>query len=80
VTRLGTLCKSWCARKQHHTGACWSRRQVWRRRLDDVLAWVIVGLVLAGIVAAIGGGMALHAHLVYDDWTCGFSRCVKLRP
>lgn len=51
-----------------------------RNAVSEVLSAMLVVLILAAIVAGIGGVMALRGHLLYDDWSCGFAKCVKVRP
>lgn len=40
----------------------------------EAMIFIVVFAVL------IFGGKAIHAHFVYGDWTCGFARCVKVKP
>jgi hypothetical protein len=40
-----------------------------------------VGLLLAITIAAAAIGIpALYGDQVYDDWRCGFSKCVRVKP
>lgn len=42
---------------------------------EVLIAILCAVLILLGIAAGV-----LHAHVVYDDWTCAFSHCVRLKP
>lgn len=35
--------------------------------------------ILVTIVVVCLGLEILHAELVYDDWTCAFAKCVKVK-
>jgi len=41
-----------------------------RPRLDDALCFLLAVLIIAGWVG--------YNAVAYDDWTCAFTRCVKV--
>jgi len=69
---------SWTCSKCGTPHALPEERQACRRR-DRVRFWIEVNLLLAIVVILIGLDI-LHAVLVYDDWTCAFAECRKLKP
>lgn len=45
---------------------------------DDMTGGVAIALLVI-LLIAFGADLAWNAH-VYGDWTCAFSRCVRVRP
>lgn len=46
-----------------------------KKRDENVILFVIFVLIVAGLCTA----KIAHAELVYDDWTCAFARCTKVK-
>ncbi len=40
---------------------------------EQIAIYVIAAIIVAGV-------FCVHGAIVYDDWTCGFKRCVEVKP
>lgn len=38
----------------------------------------VIAILIILLLAAVGHG--LYGAAFYDDWTCGFTKCVKVKP
>lgn len=43
-------------------------------------AWIKKNYLLVLLAALFVGGVFVYFQLVYGDWTCAFSRCVRMKP
>ena len=48
--------------------------------MKDRLAAIVPWLLVVGLVALCLGLAMLWNQYVYDDWTCAFSQCRRLKP
>lgn len=40
--------------------------------------WLAIGGLLLLVLVTVAG-LSIYGHLGYNDWTCGFAHCVKVK-
>ncbi len=47
---------------------------------DDNKGLLVILALFLFVAAAVIGTKMIYGQIVYDDWTCGITRCVKVKP